>query len=425
LAANGPLVDLLHATPAQVAVSSSVDNPKDKPDHLVDGKLQTAWNGRTGDLDGWIAFRVPEDASIEALELTVGFDRVMGDTDLFTANHRIAKVAVATHDVDSNSCIRKRGDASAEQTFALDVAKRGLTRIPFRARGGAYCVFVLETVPGTTKAWKELAVSELRVLGLAGATLRDPADPIDIDVGLLAAPWQRAELPPFEEGRDTDLSDELNDENLEIARRSYRDVTSLCRDYVIGNTKRANGTKGGPYPADPVTVACREVTAKEEPALARFTPAGPFVGARMVETKDGFATFRYVVAQTAEGFWLTPIVTSFAWYTEPQEGSSGWDIRGLDALRVDGKNLVALQTWSYSDRWPRTRTEPTFARGASWCTPGAGGKRSCMQWHPDVAPPLGLRRKPGVRDAGVVANLPWEGEVAFMIGDDARLRRSR
>ena len=45
-------IDLLHVVPCVVAVSSKVDNPKDFPEHLVDGKNETAWNSKTGDLHG-------------------------------------------------------------------------------------------------------------------------------------------------------------------------------------------------------------------------------------------------------------------------------------------------------------------------------------------------------------------------------------
>src|SRR5687768_17555026 len=52
-------VDLLHWTPAAVSVSSNVQNPRDYPHHLVDNKPETAWNGKTGDLNATISFRVP------------------------------------------------------------------------------------------------------------------------------------------------------------------------------------------------------------------------------------------------------------------------------------------------------------------------------------------------------------------------------
>ncbi len=415
----GPrFVDLLHATPAQVAVSSSVDNPRDKPEHLVDGSLRTAWNSRTGDLEAWIALRVPSDATIEAIELTAGFDRMIGDVDLFTANHRIKEIGIAPLDANlSSTCTR---GLPTEEHYALDPEKRGLQRIPFHANGGAYCIFVRKTVPGTKASWKEVTVSELRVIGTPGATLRDPRDPIDISTGPLVAPWSTASLPPFEEGHDTDLS-EQGSEGV-IHAKPFADVAALCRAYVATETKRAKESIGGPYPGLPSTVACREVIAKEEPLLAGFVPSAPFKGARLVEGKDAFATRRYVVAQTAEGFWLTPIVVSFAWYTEPWDTSSPWVREGFEDLRVDGKSLVAVHAWRFVDLWPRTRTEPTLARGASWCTAEAK-TLTCMQWHPDVAPPLAVKRREGERDAGAVAGSAWKEEIPFVIGADARLHR--
>src|SRR5262249_51518785 len=49
-----PTVDLLLETEVKITVSSRVDNPRDYPEHLVDGRPETAWNGKTGDLNGWI-----------------------------------------------------------------------------------------------------------------------------------------------------------------------------------------------------------------------------------------------------------------------------------------------------------------------------------------------------------------------------------
>ncbi len=47
--------DLLHTTDARLAVSSKVDNPHDFPEHIADGRLETAWNGKTNDLvGGWL-----------------------------------------------------------------------------------------------------------------------------------------------------------------------------------------------------------------------------------------------------------------------------------------------------------------------------------------------------------------------------------
>jgi hypothetical protein len=151
-------VDLLRAAPSRVAVSSTVDNAKIKPEHLVDGDLGTAWNSRTNDLVGaWIAFRVPATATVASIKLTVGFtkvDRKLGD--LFTQNPRIKKVEV------------KRDRRSLGQ-FVLDPDNRELQTIVIQQAGGDYQLTVLELVPGTKTAWRETSISELQVWGSLGA----------------------------------------------------------------------------------------------------------------------------------------------------------------------------------------------------------------------------------------------------------------
>lgn len=147
-------VNLLGAVPSVVAVSSTVDNAAIVPEHLVDGKLDTAWNSRTGELAGaWIAFRVPATAHVSTIKLTAGFtkqDKRLGD--LFVENHRVKRVEV-THDGKSLG------------TFPLDIANRGLQDIKIDAAGGDYTIRIAEMQPGTKKDWREAAISELEVWG--------------------------------------------------------------------------------------------------------------------------------------------------------------------------------------------------------------------------------------------------------------------
>jgi hypothetical protein len=83
-------VNLLVSTPTTVAVSSTVANAAILPDHLVDGKLSTAWNSQTGELAGaWIAVRVPADARVKTIKLTAGFSHKDKKQDWFTMNPRI------------------------------------------------------------------------------------------------------------------------------------------------------------------------------------------------------------------------------------------------------------------------------------------------------------------------------------------------
>ena len=71
--AAAPEVELLHNTKSLVLVSSLVSNKKIKPEHLVDGKLDTACNSRTDKLDETaIEFLVPETAQVSALRMTAG-----------------------------------------------------------------------------------------------------------------------------------------------------------------------------------------------------------------------------------------------------------------------------------------------------------------------------------------------------------------
>lgn len=147
----GPtVVSLLHHTDAEITLSSRVDNPRDFPEHLVDGKPSTAWNGKTGDLKAWIEVKLDPRVHVTAIEITAGFDK----GDLFEKNHRI-------------KTLRFEHDGKMVSLIAVDPTKRSLQRFPVDKPGGTLRFTVEESEPGTNKAWKEIVVSELRVLGTA------------------------------------------------------------------------------------------------------------------------------------------------------------------------------------------------------------------------------------------------------------------
>lgn len=155
----GAPIELLHAVPSIVAVSSRVDNPRDLPDFIVDGKPETAWNGRTGDLvGGYVAFRVPKDARVDFVKLQVGYDRKTDKEDLFTANVRIKAVRVFR---DRKLLMEKTLDPDVREPQRIDVG----------AGGGDFKLEVKEIAPGTKASWRELVVSELSVWGKPGAQL--------------------------------------------------------------------------------------------------------------------------------------------------------------------------------------------------------------------------------------------------------------
>lgn len=146
--------DLLRALGAEVFVSSQLRSKHAAAANLVDGRLDTAWNSRPGDLEGaWLAFRLPASAHVHAILLTVGFTKTEEKgRDLFLMNHRIARVRLLR---DGRSLGERR----------LDIADRHLQRLPIDALGGEYRIEVTAVVPGTKASWREVCVSELRVPG--------------------------------------------------------------------------------------------------------------------------------------------------------------------------------------------------------------------------------------------------------------------
>lgn len=155
------VVDLLRHAPARLMVSSNVQNPRDYPEHLVDGKSATAWNSRSGDLVGaTIAFEVPADAQLQSLVLSAGYDAIDAKgADLFTKNHRIRSVAVYAGSLEDDPIA----------TLTLDTARREPQSFAFVQPGGLYWLKVTAVRAGTQASWKELAVSEFRVMGTPGA----------------------------------------------------------------------------------------------------------------------------------------------------------------------------------------------------------------------------------------------------------------
>ncbi len=169
-------VNLLTHAPTTIAVSSTVDSAAFLPEHLVDGDRSTAWNSAAGDRNAWIAFRVPADAHVTAIKMTVGFTA----RDWFKQNLRIDKVKIE-HDGKTTTA-KLDPDSKELQTIALD------------SSGGDYTISIASTVPGTNKDWDEVVVSELEVWGTSsGSTTQKPRVIIgSLDVDCVHALWPKA-----------------------------------------------------------------------------------------------------------------------------------------------------------------------------------------------------------------------------------------
>lgn len=353
-AANRVEPNLLDVVPAKVAVSSAVQNPHDFPEHLLDGRSDTAWNSKTGDLvDGWIAFRVPDDARVLRIEMTAGFDRVTGGVDLFTANHRITKVSVTRY-----------GTPVGE--FPLDPKKRGLQPIPIDGPGGDYVITVTEVLPGTKKEWRELTVSELRVVGTPGQERRGPNDKLRVSIGSLDQ--QVSPLLTMDEAPVTGVSRTLGD---------------VCKDYVAA-VARARASYEETAKQHELTL--KEPTCKLVPLRAAFTGDATYKRVAAVRLFDGISGDTTLIVETPRGFVRTPISWSGDSPLDPGCPSIVRD-HTVKSLRVEHGHLVAVLTGQRGTIDMEGRWKPWDLDGAYWCKEESGTlacKRYMAQYNGDI-----------------------------------------
>ncbi len=280
LADRDALQSLLAWTDARVAVSSTVDNPRDFPEHLVDGKQETAWNGKSGDLvGGWIAFRIPEKAHVKEVRITCGFDKIASDgTDLFLANHRIARIHV-----------KRTGDIGGfvSREYSLDTNRRGAQTIPIDEPGGDFVLTVIDVVPGTKREWRELVVSELQVLGTPGAAkLPAPRTP-RVRVGSLDAPERGGSVPE------------------RPSSAAFASLDAYCKSWMSTATPAMESLQkdDSPWPCRGMLAECKyQDDARVFPANAR-----PFLEARTVTT-SAKNDRRSVALRTPNGWFPSALV---------------------------------------------------------------------------------------------------------------------
>lgn len=316
------LVDLLHTIECTVAVSSKVDNPKDFPEHLVDGKADTAWNGKTGDLHGFIAFRTPNVARVRRVELTVGFDKAGPKGDLFTKNHRITRVRLS------------RMGALVKEVD-LDPEVRGLQGIDLDEAGGDFKLEVLATKPGTEKKWQELVVSELRVLGSPNGAPEKPEHIPAMAIGSLdGVPHRKArrgEPPP---GPFASIR--------ELCTAYDQSMAPLIDAAFPGD--RYPGKIGGPHCAPLVDASAQKAAA----ALV----GGPFVAAELVRVNDTSQESARVVMKSEKGYSLTSVALWSRYHDDPGCGHAGSSsLEGAKAIQVGVHNALIVRVLRTDVYW--------------------------------------------------------------------------
>ncbi len=394
--AAAPLVDLLHSVACTVAVSSKVDNPKDFPEHLVDGKAETAWNSKTGDLRGFIAFRVPAVSHVRRVELTAGFDKVGPSGDLFTKNHRITKV-------------RLTRDGKLVKEADLDPNVRSLQGFDVDEAGGDFKLEVLATLPGTEKKWQELSVSELRVLGDTGGAPEKPehipAMAIGNLDGVLAHTKAKGEAPvgPF------------------------ASVKELCAAYdkVMGPLVDA-AFPGDRYPGKIEGPHCAPWQDPTPAAVSAMVTAGPFLSGQFVHVHDAAEEAAQLVLQTKEGYSLTKVRLWSRYHDDPGCGHAGdHTLEDAHLVKVAAHEALVVRVLRTDIYWlgspdPGGTFEDAFAckvddHGAAVCDgPVVSGR--AVGW------PAGWNPGAGTYPTVVPSKVKWDSRKTPTLGPAGDLR---
>lgn len=347
-----PVIDLLHSVDCVVAVSSKVDNPKDFPEHLVDGKLETAWNGRTGDLDGFIAFRVPKVARVKRIELTVGFVKVgpaPEKRDLFTMNHRIEKVRLSREGTVVKE-IDLDPDARAMQGFDVDEA------------GGDFELKVLSTKPGTEKKWKELTVSEFRVLGLANGAPENPSHLPKMAIGGLDGAKPRATTPGT------------------APPGPFPSIKALCAAYdtaMMAPIKKA--FPGDRYPGEIEPPHCMPLADPKAATITAAVSKGPFKGGQFVRVHETAEEKARLVLETEKGVSLTPVVLWSRYLDDPGCGHASMESFEDAALLTTsaGRETLIVRIVRTDVYWLGSTNPGGTIETAYACTSDTSGAASC------------------------------------------------
>lgn len=391
-----PVVDLLREVPCIVVVSSKVDNPSDFPEHLVDGRPETAWSSKTGDLKPFLLVRTPREVRITRLELTVGFDKVTTKGDLFFQNHRITKVRIVR-------------DARVVREAALDPAVRGFQGIDLDEPGGDLRIEVLETLPGTKKAWREVTVSELRVLGHTNG-----------------APPNPSRMPRMALGSFDGVPERPRDPS-KPPPGPFPTIAALCAAYEGAMGKAiARAFPGDRYPGTLSGPHCAPYRDAAVAATVRRLVVAPFVDAVALHVNDTSTESVRLALATDRGFALTDVTLWRRYHDDPGCGhASQHDFEDATTITLDGKDVAVFRVLHTDIYWiaapdPGGTFEHAFA-----CRPDRNGAAFCEG-------PVVTGRSPGWPDGWdpakgtyprvTVGGIRWVSRRSAILGPAGDLR---
>jgi hypothetical protein len=338
--------DLLQVTAARVNVSSTVSGAQDFPEDLLDGDPASAWQSRTGDLQPWIRIELPPEVQVERVELTAGYTLSVGRKDLFTQNYRVTEVTV-------------HRDGTELGRYALDPMQRSLQPLPITGPGGVYEVRVTRSLPGTRPEWRAIAMSELRVIGRAGAARLAAPKTASIEVGHVT--------PETVEGL---LGLTVREANA--PGQAFASVDALCADFIA----RAPSTLE--VPGETPLRRRGRPRCEKLPSRYALPASDTYLSLTAQRTFDGFSGATRLALQLPRGFVWLPLGLGLDNALAPRPpGSYGPD--KVASIRIENEHLV-LTISAPGER----QLGNGGLTGALWCKEHPG-QLTCREYDPTNA----------------------------------------
>lgn len=304
-------VNLLHHVPAAVIVSSAVRNSSDKPAHLVDGDMTTAWGSRTGDLTtASIVLFLPPKVQVQALALTSGFSQDRRGRDLFTQNHRVTAVSVYHN-------------SEPLGRFPLDPNNRDLQQIPINRSGGYYRIEVAAVKAGSMPRWQEVCISELQVLGpLPRGATKEPRLRPTVQV-------------------DSPVPEDFVQNPRTAPSGPYGSIASFCRGWhgIIDRYFKSDPSTRippGPLLYPPDAPYCREDTKVLGSAITMARESGPFSHARIIQLAGQTEIYHALAMLTPRGYYFYAFDVLDSYDNPHCNGSSEFKADSLAARAITG-----------------------------------------------------------------------------------------
>lgn len=343
-----PIEDLLRVTEATVTVSSTVPRGPNFPEDLVDDDFATAWQSDPEDDSPTIRIVLPKDAQLESIELSAGYTTSLGERHWFTKNPRITELSV-------------RHGGQEVGRFSLDPKLRELQTLAVHGDGGIYELQVTGTVRGSRKQSQGVTVSELRVMGRAGAESHPPA-----------RPWVVVEGQGVD--RVIALNDSLKTLNVE-AEAAAPTLAALCGKLLAQAPESVTTPEGS-------------LTQKGQPRCARIkSQALPrdatYRGLTWAQTYDGYGHNTRLALRLPSGYTWLPFSFGEGPYGIPGSADE-FHPDELTEVRIENGYLVL----GLDEHYECGTGDKEVRVGVLWCK-AQSAALACRLFDPTIPMPLG------------------------------------